>query len=329
MKVDNLSKLTELLESKETNLIHESNTSIYLSTTSNVKGMLNVCGKKNKVLSVGSTGAQGFEALLNGATKVDLFDINQYQKYYYEYLKTAIMYLEHEEFIKYFTVLELKRHISYEIYENLLSHELYYKIGKYLEGETKLFFDYIYTNYNDNSFIFSSLFRYNYNLYVNHLNKMASFYNKEEYYKLKNILIYKDVINYKICSIENLKENFSESYDLILLDNILNYYLQMENLNTKEKIINYIETDLTSMLNENGLLQATYLFKCGTNYFNLNTKGIPTSDFSEIINKNNYKEKELSYDLYTKYNYEVNYVDGVEDFFTKKTNAVMTKTRKK
>lgn len=90
--------------------------SIYLAATSNVKDTLSLYSYYQKVLAVGSTGAHGYEALLNGATQVDLFDINELQRLFYEYMKTAIIHLDYQDFMRHFTLSRTKKyHASIQI----------------------------------------------------------------------------------------------------------------------------------------------------------------------------------------------------------------------
>lgn len=59
------------------NPIYTKYSPIYIAATSNVKGTMNLYQNYDSVLAVGSTGAHGYEAALNGASRVDLFDINE------------------------------------------------------------------------------------------------------------------------------------------------------------------------------------------------------------------------------------------------------------
>lgn len=59
---------------------------IYMASTSNVKSTLRLYDEYETVLCLGSTGAHGYEAALNGARRVDMFDINELQRLYYLFM---------------------------------------------------------------------------------------------------------------------------------------------------------------------------------------------------------------------------------------------------
>lgn len=69
---------TEEFSTKEK--AHSSYSPIYLASTENVIDSMKIYKNYETVLAVGSSGAQGFEAALNGAYKIDLFDINELQR---------------------------------------------------------------------------------------------------------------------------------------------------------------------------------------------------------------------------------------------------------
>ncbi|MFI3260479.1 MAG: hypothetical protein R3Y13_02050 [bacterium] len=323
-------KVGELLETNNTNLKHGDCSSIYISTTSNVIGTLNLYKDYEDVLSVGSTGAHGFEALLGGAKNVDLFDININQKAYYEYIKCAIMHLSYEDFVKYFSTTIVSDKLVYAHYKNVLSHNLYEKLVNHLDDDTNALFGPIYDAYDDNSFLFTSLFRYDYDLYIGHLKKLASFYKKDEFNKLKELLNDGASINYELCPITDLKDKFSKEYDLILFDNVLTYYQFFDKCNEKKDIINYLENDVTSLLKDNGQLQTTYLFLDGAFNFYMNRNNKKFADPFDELRRKMFLEDEVTIDLYKNYpGYRYNEIKGVEFNSPNPKNTVLTKTRKK
>lgn len=76
--------------------------SIYPFTTENIDGYIKYFDLDSKsLLTVGSSGDQVINAILNGCNDVTLLDVNLYSKYYY-YLKIAsIMCLDIEEFMEF------------------------------------------------------------------------------------------------------------------------------------------------------------------------------------------------------------------------------------
>lgn len=242
-------------------------------------------------------------------------------------MKSAIMNLEYEEFIKHFTIEKLLNNLDREVYKNLLSHELYEKIEKHLSDEVKNVFTPIYNEYGDNSFVYTSLFRYDYNLFVKQLMKQSSIYSKEGFYKLKDILNNDQIINYQVSSVTDITKKYTDKYDLILFDNLLTYYQTFENCNEFNEIINYIENEVPKLLNQNGNLQATYLFEEGAYFFLKNINNIAGANMMEERILQLFRENELSYNLFAhKDNYKYDKISGVE--LSGNDNYILTKTKR-
>ena len=238
---------------------------IYIASTSNVISTVGLYSNYDSVLSVGSTGAHGFETALNGAKKIDLFDVNYLQKLYFEYMKTAIIYLDYQEFVKYFT-LKGKNDIIYErVVKDLLSEELYSKIYSHLPKEVEKVFTPLYDYFGNTTFLISNLFRYGHKLDLDYLKRNVSFYNEEQYYKLQQILRNDTCqISYNIVNLTELDKFYKSKYDLILLDNILQYFKNIPTLNKANLVDKFIRERLSSLLNENGSIQVSYGYEVAT-----------------------------------------------------------------
>lgn len=74
------SEIQNLLRGSQIDPSHSNISSIYIAPTANVIDTVNLYNNYKDVLSVGGTGAIGYECILNGAKRVDLFDINYLQK---------------------------------------------------------------------------------------------------------------------------------------------------------------------------------------------------------------------------------------------------------
>ncbi len=158
---------------------HSTVSSIFFSSTTNVKDTLKCYSNYKSVLAIGANGSMSYEALLNGAKKCEMFDINYLQKVFYLYMKCAIMNLNYEDFIKHFTLLSDVTRFTSENTKDILSHELFDKLFSKLDQEVIDVFGPIY-----NSFLFSSLFRFEYAIDLDYYKRFVSFYNEEEFYKL-------------------------------------------------------------------------------------------------------------------------------------------------
>ena len=113
---------------------------LYLFTTENIKGYLKYFDLNGKnILTPTSSGDHAFESILKGARSVDMFDINKYSKYMVKLKIAAIKALERGEFLEYFLVKYNNHNNDY-----VFNKKTYKKIRKYLDNETKNFFDEAY-----------------------------------------------------------------------------------------------------------------------------------------------------------------------------------------
>ena len=165
--------------------------SIYIATTANVVDTMKLYKNCNDVLAIGGTGAHCYEAILNGATTVDMFDVNELQKLYFEYMYTAIMHLDYETFIKHFTLAKKTSFMHKSEIKDLLSEELYNKLVK---------------------------------------------------------------------SLTDVPSEFDKQYDLIVLDNLLQYYKDIPELETPYLTNLFIQKKLSNLLKSEGVIQVNYGF---------------------------------------------------------------------
>lgn len=234
---------------------------IYIASTSNVKDTINLYTNYKSVLSVGGTGSFGFEAILNNATKIDLFDINELQILYFKYMRTAIMHLKYEDFIKYFTLKNQSTSMSRQEFSNLISNELWNKISNFVPKDVAYVFGPLFDYFDSTDLISSSLFRTEHYITLQYLKRYNSFYNEEQYYKLQKILRNESCnINYEHVSLVNVPKIYKDKYDLIILDNILQYYKTIPELNTPYAVNMFISKKLAPMLTERGQIQVSYGF---------------------------------------------------------------------
>lgn len=320
---------TSRYESENPN--HSKYSSIYLASTANVKDTLAIYDNYKSVLTVGGTGAHGFEAALNGAKKVDMFDINVLQRIYYELLYTAIIYLDYEEFIKYFTLQEQKEVFQKDEISNLISNEMYEKLVCFLPEDARFVLEPLFETFFSFDLILSGLYRFQYSIDINYLKKYISFYNKESYQKLQNILRKGDCeFNYYCVSLIDVPSYFKDKYDLVLLDNILQYYQDISLLDTPYNVNQFIQEKLIERVNDGGAIQVNYGFEVASDAFakkfNLSLADNPNcnSIFSNFIRQKEMKEG-INICLYEKWDgYEYNFIPGVEKPRDKTQNMVLT-----
>lgn len=214
---------------------------LYPFTTENIKGYYKYIDfSKKDILTVTSSGDHALNAYLLGADNVDTFDINPLAKYYSELKVACIKTLTLEEFI-----LFLYNKNIFGIPKYYMNKSIYKKIRKELDDKYRYFWDYVFNTYTPKelyrSFIFTDDF-----LDIKGLTQSNIYFNKEYYYKLKDILQHKR-INYYDCDIKDLI-NINKKYNIILLSNILAclnlvYKNDDSYLEKLKNIINQIKTD--------------------------------------------------------------------------------------
>lgn len=176
----------------------------------------------SKVLSVVGSGDQYFTSILNGAKKVDVFDINP----------TAYLYL----ILKFYAIREL----TYEEFYDLLINKnfdnifIYYKLEPFLPLEVLKYYKYLINNKkniikkkkykecfkNDGVHL---LLKQNQNYYFNEERPIIPFLIKENYYKLQEKLKNTEMPTFFHNNFLELKSVINEKYDILLNSNVYNY----------------------------------------------------------------------------------------------------------
>ncbi len=318
--------------------------SVYIAPTSNIKDVCKIVGNAKSVLAVGGMGAIGYEMALNGAEKIDLFDINILQKMYAEIVKAAIINFDYDTFIKYFTLPYQQDLMPYEVLKNLLSPEMYLRLRNYLSWDTRIVYDYLYHSFSSVDLIASSVYRFEFDVSVGFLRKFASLYNKKSYYILQELLRNNpNLITYQTASLTDIPSLYTGGYDAIILDNILQYFRTIEGLDTFDKVDSFIKDKLNAMLNPGGVVEVNYGYELRTaalkrmlnipyNKKNLvdNLSNLPSymlSMASDMLTQKEMNEG-LNTNLMSIGGYDYHFIPGVE-IEHKSDNVVLTYTRHK
>jgi len=179
---------------------------LFLFSNENVRDSLGTLGdlRGKTVLSVGASGDHAFEAYLSGARRVDLFDINPYQKLVVELKHKMIKKLDFAEFRKCFAGdfadnRKILRKLYPEFSMNLIS---------LLQG--------LYNSNNNSTFTPWCLYKPGAPQNISYLTCAT------EYERLRNILPKK--LEFKTVSLDEIPHKFSQRYDCILLSNIFDYF---------------------------------------------------------------------------------------------------------
>jgi len=176
----------------------------------------------SKVLSVIGSGDQYFTSILNGAKKVDVFDINA-TSYLYLILKFyAIRELTYEEFYDFLINKNFDNIFIYNKLEPFLPLEVlkYYKYLIMNSQNIRYKKKYVQCFKNDGIHLF---LKQNQKYYFNNKQPIIPFLLKENYYKLQEKLKDIKIPDFFNINLLELKSNISDKYDVLLTSNIYNY----------------------------------------------------------------------------------------------------------
>jgi hypothetical protein len=272
---------------------------IYSFTTENISGYIDLFDLKNKsLLTVGSSGDQVINAILNGCSDISVVDINIYTKYYY-YLKiAAILCLEREElfkFLKYtdYPIIFFNNPLVFnEKYFNRISDTL-----KEISPESFIFWNSLFSSFNrttirENMFSSDEVDPNSLSRINNYLKDDSSYLSARE----KILEVRPNFIKGDIFKLES-----SKKFDNIWLSNIGAY------IKNNDKLTHVI-SKVDSNLHKDGQLLISYLYAidrlCG---------------YNEITNP--VYDVEKVFELLHKFNPSIDYIEGVSK---NDTDAVLT-----
>lgn len=290
---------------------------IYVAPTSNVKDLVKLYNGVKKALVVGSQGALIYELLLNGVTEIDCFDKNILQYFYYELLKTSIMYDDFKDFEMSFTAIKQGQYQNYSL---MLDSNMFFDLIPEMEEPARSYWSNLFKSTNINQLLDTNLFRMSYMVDAPYLRKYSSIYDMDSFYRVQELLVSKDIkINYHICDITDIHKEFaSNTYDLIMFDNILQYYKSIPALDNITLVHKYVREKLDSMLNKNGQIQLGYGFEViarsvsqilGREYYHM--EGIQEK-IAQIVTDRSIKEDFIP-NMIKKYDrYDIDFIHGVE-----------------
>lgn len=122
---------------------------IYPFTTENISGYIEEFDLKNKsLLTVGSSGDQAINAILNDCKDISVLDINPYSKFYY-YLKIAsILSLDIDKYLEFLRYKNYPNVFKYN--KNIFNKDSYNKLKptlRLLDYESYLFWDELFNSF--------------------------------------------------------------------------------------------------------------------------------------------------------------------------------------
>ena len=238
----------------------------YLKTNENIAEYLKEVDFEHakNALTVLASGDQYLNLLYNGITSIDTFDTNYITFYYALGIKRAM-------------IIKYNYHRYLEVLKTITKQEtnldeitsIIYELLPLMDKDTKQFWqktaDYNYKlqkNAKNPLNLFGMLSIDYYNLSENTLTAGNAFLHSEENYnKLKNI-IEKANISFKLADGANLKQEFNEKYDIIMLSNIMDFFwfnCCWGQYFGYSKLEGY-RNEILSMLNDNGIAFLNYIF---------------------------------------------------------------------
>ena len=126
-------------------------------------------------------------------------------------------------------------------------------------------------------------------------------------------------MNYYPCSLTDVPTMFDKQYDLIALDNILQYYQKIKGMETIYEVNRFVDKKLSKLLTDNGVMQATYGFEIATDALKETLKIPFDKNFSNDNPFSRYAIKEdmkngICSGLIKKWDhYSYDFIEGVEE----------------
>lgn len=173
--------------------------------------------KGAKVLSVVGSGDQYFASILNGAKKIDLFDLNPTSYLYFVLKFFSIRELAYEEFYDFLILKNFNNINVYKKLESVLPKEIlkYYKyLMMYTKNTRKIYFK------KDGIDLFS---KKNQKYYFENDKTVIPYFIKDTYYLLQEKLKNTELPNFFQVNLLDIKSIIKENYDILLASNIFDY----------------------------------------------------------------------------------------------------------
>lgn len=215
----------------------------YLFTNEIINGyMPNLNGQS--ILTVGGGGDHYFNALLNNAYKVDLFDINYISKFVIYLKKAGFENLDYDVFCTFFGL--------YNIY-NIFDYDIYKSFSKSLNDEASIYWDYLYKLAKHRGYsIYESDVIADYHDNIEEVIESNKYFREEDFLRLKKILVNTPDISFTHADVNELPFLLNEKYNSIFLSNIGTYQNNTTFIKTVKR--------LSKNLNDDGKIYFAYIY---------------------------------------------------------------------
>lgn len=218
---------------------------------------------KNSAISVLSSGDHIFNLIHNGISNIDSFDNNYLTEYYSLGIKKAmILKYNYKDYLHKYLDL-LMGYYSFSKEKDFISKLLIYMDDKYaLFWDEILKYNYdLQVNSRDKRLLISDIFikkvinKDRIKVYNNYLD------SDRDYEILKNNLK-RSNISFTCMDILDIKNEFSNKYDFIILSNIFDYLDNLFGLGWNYEVLDNEIDKISNLLNDDGIILIHYLFKC-------------------------------------------------------------------
>ncbi len=240
----------------------------FLFTNEMISGYMKDLEGKS-ILTVASSGDHYFNALLKGATKVDMFDINYCNKLVIYLKKAGFENLNYDEFCMFFGLYDIHHIFDYDIYK-MFHHSL--------NDEATIYWNYLYELAKHQGYsIYESDIIADYHDHYEEVIEANAYFKEEEFLILKKKLKEIPDISFTHADVNELPFLLHENYNSMFLSNIGTYQKNTTFMKTVRK--------LSKHLKENGEIYFAYIYE---------NPGKKDLFYSKLLNSSHYRVENIS-----------------------------------